>query len=443
MLYKLSIKPTRLELLKLIYLDKSKYREIRVAVKPLPFRFNRGIIDSDEFFQQFVDIVNDFLETYRQDISELFVSLKENYFQVYDLEMQEFNEELVHWEIVQYLTDDISNYRFGSFYLHDDKKVYLVIARTKLIDYFQKIFKSIYGKINFTAIGYDLKSNKTETIFIKTDQEILDYYRFGYSSSWNPENDIVTPQKPLTKYFIGAAIATALAVAVPIIYFSGSNEKKPTEPAKPLVTKQQIVNPIPASPQQTQATTSQQVDSGKSADIKPIVESKPVIPEPQKPVLAQQAQQINNKPTKPVSSNSVTDIYQLLNYAVIANSKSVIINKNQAIIEYQGAQDASKSLDGLKSSKFISNLKTNGKNNSILTFALTNSDFYQNNSQNYELFQKLSERLKLSTKYNYRIFSNSSSLASFITEMQKANIRFSHLVISKRGNLLSLAVDFK
>ena len=416
MLYKLSIKPTRLELLKLIALDKSRYKEIRVAVRPLPFRFNRGIIDSDDFFQQFVDIVNDFLETYRQDITELFVALKENYFQVFDVNMPEYNEEHLHWEIVQYLTDDISNYRFGSYYLPNEQKVQLVIARTKLIDYFQKVFKAIYGTVNFTAIGFDVKTTKTETIFVKTDQEVSDYYRFGYSSSWNPENDIVAPQKSYKKYIIGLSVAAIVTLAVILINTFSSPNSNPSQSAP-------IVSPAPA-PAAVQAK-----DSAQIADTVKAIQSQP-------PITTSTAKQ-----TTQVTTSS-SDIFTLVQTAVSANTKTLVINKNTGLLEFSGAQEAQQALTKLKTLSQINSPKISGRSSTLLTFSLTATDFYQNSQQNQQLFNKLSDHMKISTKNNYRIFNNPAALQTFLTELQKSRFHFSHLVISRRGNLYSLAMDF-
>lgn len=418
MLYKLSIKPTRLELLKLVSLDKSKYKEIRVAVRPLPFRFNRGIIDSDEFFQQFVDIVNDFLETYRPDISSLYVALKENYFQVYDIPMPEYNEELIQWEIGQYLIDDISSYRYGIYHHPSENKVHIVIARTKLIDYFQKVFKSIYGTINFNAIGFDLKSTRTETIFIKTDQVVTDYYRFGYASSWNPENDIVAPKNSFKKLII--IISSIVAV---LIFLILALKQPNPEIKKPLPTTSAAKN------SDGLVTAAKPNDSLQTGTAQPSA----------KTTTANNPNATSNVSAIPAVSK---DCYSLISKIVTTNFNILVVNKNSCHLEYNSIQDLDQVSKFVKTADPVAVLKVSGKSKNILSFNLTDASFYQSNLKNRQYYDKLSDKFGVFSKNNYKLFNNLSAISAFIKEMQSSKLQFSHLVISHRGNLYILAVEF-
>jgi len=407
MLYKLSIKPTRLELLKLIALDKSTYKEIRVAVRPLPFRFNRGIIDSTDFFQQFVDILNDFLETYRQDISELFVSLKEHYFQVHKLPMQEFGEDLLHWEIAQYITDDPSSYKYGTYFDSDEQKLQVIIVRTKLIDYFNKVIKSLNGKIHFTALGFDLKSTKSETVFIKTDKDIVDFYRFGYAGSWSPDNEAVETKRKFPKSLvIGSSFAVLVALLLIWIWpqISTSEDKpvsltktvdtahKPNETAKD--TASSIVNPAPS---------------------------------------------VDSKLTQP---NINSGVYSLISSLSALNFNSLVINSNSIQLELSGEPETKKAIEILKANNQNSVTSTVGKNN-ILICSLTDLSYYQQNPENMKKLIQLSDKSNLSNKFNYRLFNNSTALIKFLTDLQSNDIKFSHLVLSHRGSIYSLALEFQ
>jgi len=407
MLYKLSIKPTRLELLKLIALDKSTYKEIRVAVKQLPFRFNRGIIDSTDLFPQFVDVLNDFLETYRQDISELFISLKEHYFQVHKLPMQEFGEEFLNWEIAQYITDDSSSYKYGSYFDTDEQKLQVIIVRTKLIDYFNQVIKSLNGKIHFTALGFDLKSTKSETVFIKTDKDIIDFYRFGYAGSWNPDEKAVETKRKFSKLLvIGSSFAVLVALLLIWIWPQiSASEDKPVNLTKAVDTAQK--------PKDTAKDTATSIVKSAPSEI------------------------------KPVQTNTNSGVYNLISSLVALNFNSMVINSSFIQLELNGEPETNKAIEILKATNQNSTTSTAGKNNNILTTGLTDLSYYQQNPENLKKFIQLSDKSNLSNKFNYRLFNNSASLIKFLTDLQSNDIKFSHLVLSHRGNIYSLALEFQ
>lgn len=407
MLYKLSIKPTRLELLKLIALDKSTYKEIRVAVRPLPFRFNRGIIDSTEFFQQFVDILNDFLETYRQDISELFISLKEHYFQVQSLPLQESTDELLHWEITQYITDDPSSYKFGTYAAADEQKIFLVIARTKLIEYFQKVIKSLNGTVHFTALGFDLKSTKNETIFIKADREIADFYRFGYAGSWSPDNETVETKKVFPKALVLGFSITALVIVTAIWIWPqiSTSEKSADKSAATVQTAAK--QPVAA------------IDSS-TAD----------------------AAQVTTPQTPAPSPAGQSDIYSTLSSLTSLNFKTLVINNSYLQIELLSAPDADKAIETLKSISKNSTAATEVKIKNVVTYNLTDLSYFQQNSDNQQKFTQLLAKNHLSNKFNYALFNDAKSLNIFLADLKNSNLKFSHLILSHRGGIYSLALEF-
>ena len=181
MIYKLKVLSNSIELVRLVSSpENDEIKEIRIANSELGFRFNRILISSNEFFDEFVDKISTLLEPFLADITELKISLRSNFFNIHSIPLDnlsriDFDTTYLNWEVNQYITNSCNEFLYGYIHNTSERKTVIIIVRKKIHEYFERVFTSINGSIEQWSIGYDYLNNKNY-IFVASRRRILPVY---------------------------------------------------------------------------------------------------------------------------------------------------------------------------------------------------------------------------------------------------------------------------
>jgi len=181
MIYKLKVSNNSIELVRLVTSpENNEIKEIRIANSELGFRFNRNLISSNEFFDEFVEKISTLLEPFLADITELKISLRSNFFNIHSIPLDnlsriDFDTSYLNWEVNQYITNSCNEFLYGYIHNTSERKTVIIIVRKKIHEYFERVFTSINGSIEQWSIGYDYLNNK-DYIFVGSRRRILPVY---------------------------------------------------------------------------------------------------------------------------------------------------------------------------------------------------------------------------------------------------------------------------
>lgn len=176
MIYKINFKRNSFQLIRLAFTSKKKFKEIVVSKLDIPFNCNNELILKENNKEQLIEYLNKLVSQFHPDISELFLSLRPVFFQVFDIPKPiglKDNEEdfYLSWKISLFLADPSENYLYGTYQL-ENNKIRVFVLRKKVYDFFRKSLLLLNGSFQNIYIGLDAEVEDHPSIFIKIDKKL-------------------------------------------------------------------------------------------------------------------------------------------------------------------------------------------------------------------------------------------------------------------------------
>ena len=439
MIYKLKIAANNIELVRLITSpEDKKISEIKIASSELGFRFNRNLIFSNLFFDEFVEKVSTIIEPFLADITELKISLRHNFFNIHKLPLDnlsrlDYDTTYLNWELNQYITNESEKYLYGYTHNTNERKTVIIILRTKIKDYFDKVFTSINGSIERWSLGYDFL-NEGETNFVSTKRKIITIYDKEKQSIIKKTSDKIKRFK-ITN--VVKLLATVFLFVFIILSFFN----------KAFVTDKifSIFN--------GESENSEYLASSSSKDITtPLAEnnidSLKVEKDKSNDTTLKNDVKIENKDLKVKDSKNKNIFYNFLYKVLISESdiNFVIVSKENVLLRINNAKKAAEYKKEFKSSKlFNKSLEIIGSSKDILKLSLksyNNSSNLSDITKSKKYLASVKDKLNIKGKQPAIVVSNKSDLLTLLDELFNEKFYFSKIKVSVRNDKFYFVVDF-
>ena len=439
MIYKLKISNKSIELVRLVTSsEEKKTNEIKIANTKLGFRFNRSLISSNEFFDEFVEKISTLLQPFLADISELKITLRSSFFNIHEIPLDnlsrlEFNTTYLNWEVNQFITNTPENYLYG--FVHDTakRKTIIIIIRDKIQFYFEKIFTSINGSIEQWSVGFDYQ-NEDQIVFVGAKRAITPIYPKEKQSL------VERTGEKIKKFKITNVIKLLASVFVLfLIIISFFNRKVVTDNLLSVFSQDDVIT--------TKSTDN--VESQIDTLVVAATDSNKVNLEKRNTGIEGNDELVYGN-SEIEDGKSLNNLYYNFIYYVMIDKSDVnflIIDNNSALLKFNFSKETYEYKKEFENNlkQYSKDLKVLGSKRDILKFSLINYNIDYNANliaQSIENYDIVKENLGIKTKNETISFDSKSSLLAFIKSIFMSDLYFKNLKISVRNDKFYLVVDF-